>query len=61
MPMLMLKCKTCGMIFTGGYVDEDKNKIKESLLHQNLYSTSTHICSRGHSNGYVAEDFVDLS
>jgi hypothetical protein len=57
----MLKCKTCGMIFNGGYVDEDKNKRKDSLLQHRLYSGPTQVCSRGHPNEYAAEDYVDLS
>ena len=61
MPMLMLKCKTYGIIFSGGYVDEEKTKRKDSLLQPCVSSNSTHVCSRGHSNEYVAIDYMDLS
>jgi hypothetical protein len=61
MPMLMLQCKTCGMIFSGGYVDEDKNKRRDSVLQLCVSSNLTYTCSRGHSNEYVAEDYMDLS
>ena len=55
----MLQCKTCGIIFQGMYIDE-KNDHKEfkSIL---LNSESEHICSRGHNNSYIAEDYIDFS
>lgn len=57
MPMLMLKCKTCGIIFSSVYIsdmEEFKNKSKgDSNL---LYD-----CSKGHSNHYLIENFIDLS
>ncbi len=61
MPMLMLQCKTCGMSFSGGYVDEDKNKRRDSVLQLYVSSNSTFTGSRGYSNDYVAEDYMDLS
>jgi hypothetical protein len=57
MPMLMLKCKTCGTIFSGVYA-EDMNEFRnESEKNPN----STFKCSKGHLNNYVLEDYVDLS
>ena len=55
MPMLMLKCKTCGEVFPGVYVPEEStNDFK--------YSVDTlHICSRGHGNKYVPVDYMDWS
>ena len=59
MPMLMLQCKTCGIIFQGMYIDEKKDhKEFKSIL---LNSESEHICSRGHNNSYIAEDYIDFS
>ena len=55
MPMLMLKCKTCGEVFPGVYVNEN---------HENqgrLVAASEHTCSRGHNNEYVAQDSLDWS
>lgn len=57
MPMLMLKCKTCGIIFSAVYVaDVDKFKA-QSADEPNLM----HVCSRGHSNQYLQENYIDLS
>jgi hypothetical protein len=57
MPMLMLKCKTCGTIFSGVYADDMKEFRNESEKNPN----STFKCSNGHLNNYVLEDYVDLS
>jgi hypothetical protein len=58
MPMLMLKCKTCGEVFPGVYVPEQSTKDFK------LAATSTgtlHTCSRGHNNEYVSADYMDWS
>lgn len=57
MPMLMLKCKTCGIIFSGVYTDNMTEFRNESDKNPN----STFKCSKGHLNNYVLEDYVDLS
>ncbi len=57
--MLMLKCKTCGIIFQGVYIDEQSENIDlESTI---ANSNSDHICSRGHSNPYLIDDYMDFS
>lgn len=67
MPMLMLKCKTCGQIFSGKYVDEGLNNDNDydnkssQITKINLDSKFKHSCLRGHQNDYVVEDYVDLS
>ena len=43
MPMLMLKCKTCGEVFPGIYLAEDN---KEDLVSK-LTKSDIHICVRG--------------
>ena len=55
----MLQCKTCGEIFQGQYIDEQKEhkEFKPILLN----SESDHTCSRGHNNSYIAEDYIDFS
>ena len=52
MPMLMLQCKTCGVIFQGIYIDEQKEhkEFKSTLSN----SEPEHICSRGHNNSYIS-------
>ena len=57
MPMLMLKCKTCGTIFSGVYAEDMKEFRNESEKNPN----SLFKCSKGHLNNYVLEDYVDLS
>ena len=57
MPMLMLKCKTCGTIFSGVYVEDMKEFRNESEKNPN----SSFKCSKGHLNNYMLEDYVDLS
>ncbi len=58
MPMLMIKCKTCGEVFGGLYVDENSNQeLRVSATNAN----TSHVCSRGHHNEYVLEDYMDWS
>lgn len=58
MPMLMLKCKTCGEVFPGIYVPEQSTDDFKSTA----TSTDTlHTCSRGHNNEYVSADYMDWS
>ena len=55
----MLQCKTCGVIFQGIYIDEQKEHKEFKSTLSNL--EPEHICSRGHSNLYKAEDYIDFS
>lgn len=57
MPMLMLKCKNCGEVFPGVYIPE--NAINDSNVKTD--STTSYICSRGHKNYYLPDDFMDWS
>ena len=57
MPMLMLKCKTCGIIFSSVYTSDMKEFTKKSKSNSN----GIHSCSRGHSNEYSLENYIDLS
>lgn len=59
MPMLMLKCKTCGQVFPGTYIDErsNNNTMKSPI---NL-KPSQYTCSRGHIRDYITEDYMDFS
>jgi hypothetical protein len=58
MPMLMLKCKTCGEVFPGLYVPEGStDDFKTTATNSDI----THICSRKHSNEYVPVDYMDWS
>ena len=58
MPMLMLKCKTCGEVFAGIYVPEGSNEEFKSTA---AAADTKHICSRGHKNEYVPNDYMDWS
>ena len=58
MPMLMLKCKTCGEVFPGLYVPEGSTNDFKAIA---TNSDTIHICSRKHSNEYVTEDYIDWS
>ena len=58
MPRLMLKCKTCGEVFPGIYVPEESNSDARSLA---TSSDTSHACSRGHTNEYATEDYLDWS
>jgi len=53
----MLKCKNCGEVFAGLYIAEDTNKDYSSQINSNTF----HVCSRGHKNEYVSEDYMDWS
>ena len=58
MPMLMLKCKSCGEVFPGVYVPEDStDDFKLSVTSSDM----SHTCSRGHKNEYVTEEYMDWS
>ncbi|MGI0050614.1 MAG: hypothetical protein ACRD8K_02655 [Nitrososphaeraceae archaeon] len=60
MPMLMLKCKTCGEVFPGIYIVEESTndyEFKSSITKNNMI----HSCSRGHQNEYSIEDYMDWS
>ncbi|TLY10091.1 MAG: hypothetical protein E6K85_04525 [Thaumarchaeota archaeon] len=58
MPMLMLKCKTCGEVFPGIYVPEGS----DSDIKSAATSVDTlHTCSRGHNNEYAMADYMDWS
>ena len=58
MPMLMLKCKSCGEVFPGVYVPEGStDDLKSSVIS----SDTSHTCSRGHKNQYVTEEYMDWS
>ena len=57
MPMLMLKCKTCGEVFPGIYVPEGSSDLKSAAVG----GISQHTCSRGHTHGYAGEDYLDWS
>jgi len=58
MPMLMIKCKTCGEVFPGLYVAEDSN---QQFRVSATNADTSYTCSRGHRNGYVLEDYMDWS
>jgi uncharacterized Zn finger protein len=58
MPMLMLKCKNCGEVFPGVYVPEDSNDNVKSTI---ISSDTSHICSRGHRNEYITDEYMDWS
>ncbi len=58
MPMLMLKCKSCGEVFPGIYVpEENNNDFKAAATKPGISRT----CSRGHQNNYATEDYMDWS
>jgi hypothetical protein len=58
MPMLMLKCKTCGEVFPGLYVPEGStSEFKLDATNKDV----SHSCSRGHNNDYLGEDYMDWS
>ncbi len=58
MPMLMLKCKTCGKVFPGLYVPEGSTEEFKSTA---AAADKLHICSEGHKNEYAADDYMDWS
>jgi len=51
MPMLYLKCKTCGLEFASG-MNFDKKSFETSILKANY-----HTCPKGHSNKYDKKDY----
>jgi len=53
----MLKCKNCGEVFPGFYLPEDTKKWSKL----NTNSISSYMCSRGHKNDYLPDDFMDWS
>ena len=57
-PMLMLQCKSCGEVFAGLYVPEGSTR--EFKTDATNASTS-HTCSRKHTNEYVPADYMDWS
>ena len=58
MPMLMLKCKTCGEVFPGIYGPEGSDGGFKSAA---TGADPSHVCSRGHRNQYAAADYMDWS
>lgn len=58
MPMLMLKCKTCGEVFPGIYVPEGSTTAFKSAATR---SDPLHACSRGHMNEYAEQEYMDWS
>jgi len=58
MPMLMIKCKTCGEVFSGLYVPEGSSNDFKTCA---TGADTAHICSRGHNNEYVMEEYMDWS
>jgi uncharacterized Zn finger protein len=58
MPMLMLQCKSCGIVFPGIYVNEGINDDSKTKI---LKSNKSHTCSRGHMNDYQSPDYMDWS
>lgn len=58
MPMLMLKCKSCGEVFPGIYVPERSTDDFKSAA---ISEDTSHSCSRGHKNEYILEDYMDWS
>lgn len=58
MPMLMLKCKTCGTVFPGIYVQESSSAAERKAA---VHGDPLHTCSRGHMNEYVQDDYMDWS
>ena len=58
MPMLMLKCKTCGEVFPGLYVPERSTDDFKSTA---TNADPSHTCSRKHTNDYDTIDYMDWS
>ena len=51
MPMLYLKCTTCGIEFASGF-NFDKKSFETTVLRNN-----SHTCPRGHTHAYNKEDY----
>jgi hypothetical protein len=58
MPMLMLKCKTCGEVFPGLYVPE---RSTDDFKATSTNAAPSHTCSRKHTNEYDTIDYMDWS
>ena len=58
MPMLMLKCKTCGEVFLGIYVPEGGT---DDFKTNAISADTSHTCSREHMNEYATVDYMDWS
>lgn len=54
MPMLYLKCKTCGVKFASG-IAADKKSFETLTL-----SNNSHQCSKGHVHSYNTKDYFFL-
>jgi hypothetical protein len=59
MPMLMIKCKTCGEVFGGQYVDEGKDN--QEISASAATANTSHTCSRTHNNEYILKDYMGWS
>lgn len=51
MPMLYLKCKTCGIRFPSGIASDRKSFETLSLIN------NTHQCPKGHEHAYNKKDY----
>ena len=51
MPMLYLKCKTCGVEFASE-IETDKENFETPTL-----SNNSHQCPKGHMHSYFKEDY----
>jgi len=51
MPLLYIKCKTCGVKFASG-ISIDKKSFETIGLKENY-----HICPKGHKHSYNKEDY----
>ena len=51
MPVLYLKCKTCGTEFSS-QINIDKTSFKTTMLRQNY-----HYCPKGHGHPYDKKDY----
>ena len=56
--MLMLQCKSCGEVFAGLYVPEGST---EDVKINATNTSTSHTCSRKHTNEYVRADYMDWS
>jgi hypothetical protein len=54
----MIKCKTCGEVFPGLYVPEGSSDEFKTFA---TNADPSHICSKGHKNEYLTEDYMDWS
>lgn len=58
MPMLMLKCKTCGEVFPGIYIPEGGT---DDFKTNATNADTSHTCSREHMNEYATVAYMDWS